>query len=205
VVGGDCFNYTWIDDDHLIVYLIDVSGHGVEPALVSVSAHNMLRSGSISAETLLAPDRVLTELNERFLIENQGGNYFTIWYGVYQASTRTLRYAAAGHPPALVLAGDRPTQLCAKSPPIGLFDDTEFTADCFAVPPGCQIVLYSDGAFEVPLPAGGSWSLPAFVELCGELAKTPDWSLDDLVERLRELSATHFLEDDCALVRLTIA
>lgn len=201
-VGGDCFDYTWIDDDHLIVYLIDVSGHGVAPALVSVSVHNMLRSGSISPETLLAPDRVLAELNGRFRMDNQGGNYFTIWYGVYQLSSRTLCYAGAGHPPALVLTEGCATPLAAQSPPVGMFDDTDFTADCFVVPPGCQILVYSDGAFEVELAGGRSWSLPAFTGLCRELAETPDWSLDELVERLRRLSVTHALEDDCALIRL---
>ena len=41
-LGGDCFDYTWIDDDHLLVYLIDVSGHGIDPALLSVSVRNMI-------------------------------------------------------------------------------------------------------------------------------------------------------------------
>jgi len=47
-VPEDCFDYYWIGDDHLLVYLIDVSGHGLEPALLSVSVHNMLRSGSLN-------------------------------------------------------------------------------------------------------------------------------------------------------------
>ena len=84
-LGGDCFDYTWIDDDHLLVYLIDVSGHGLEPALLSVSVHNMLRSGSIALETLLMPDAVLAELNHLFQMDQQGDHYFTMWYGVYEA------------------------------------------------------------------------------------------------------------------------
>ncbi len=102
-LAGDTYDYRWIDDDHLVVYLIDVSGHGVEPAMVSVSVHNTLRSGTLDHDTLLHPDRTLTELNRLFRMDDHGGNYFTIWYGVYQASTRTLRYTGAGHPPVLVL------------------------------------------------------------------------------------------------------
>ena len=49
-LGGDSFDYRWIDDDHLIAYLIDVSGHGIGPALLSVSVHNLLRSGSLPRE-----------------------------------------------------------------------------------------------------------------------------------------------------------
>lgn len=203
-VGGDCFNYTWIDDDHLIVYVIDVSGHGVEPALVSVSVHNMLRSGSMSRETLLAPDQVLTELNHHFQMEKHGGNYFTIWYGVYQASSRTLRYAGAGHPPALAFNDGLATQLTAQSQPVGMFRDTEFTSSTYIVPSGCQILLYSDGAFDLVLPGGESWSQTEFVDLCAELAARADWSLDALIERLHHLAATAVLEDDCSLIRLSI-
>lgn len=54
-LAGDSFDYRWLDDDHLIAYLIDVSGHGIGPALLSVSVHNLLRSGSLPLATLLAP------------------------------------------------------------------------------------------------------------------------------------------------------
>ena len=105
-LGGDCFDYRWLDDDHLSVYLIDVSGHGIRPALESMSVHNLIRSGSLPETTLLNPDRVLDALNGLFPMEDQAGNYFTIWYGIYQCSTRTLSYASAGHPPAVALNRD---------------------------------------------------------------------------------------------------
>ncbi len=106
-LGGDSFHYTWIDDDHLLVYLTDVSGHGIEPALLSVSVHNLLRSGTIGIETLLTPNAALEELNRLFQMDQQGEHYFTMWYGVYQASTRSLRYASAGAPPAYAFTRDR--------------------------------------------------------------------------------------------------
>ncbi len=201
-VGGDCFDYTWIDDDHLIVYLIDVSGHGVEPALVSVSVHNMLRSGSLPKETLLEPDRVLTELNRRFPMEKQDGNFFTIWYGVYQDSTRTLRYAGAGHPPAMAFATGSSTLLESQAPPIGIFGDSTFVATSHVVPPGCQILLYSDGAFELPLQDGELWSFDEFAALCSQLAAEPNWSLGMLVESIQQVTASELFDDDCSLIRL---
>jgi hypothetical protein len=93
-LGGDSFDYRWVDDDHLIAYVVVVSGHGIGPAAFSVSVHNLLRSGTIDDDTLRDPGRVLTELNRLFQMEQQDGNYFTIWYGVYQPSTRTLRRPA---------------------------------------------------------------------------------------------------------------
>ena len=124
-VPEDCFDYYWIDDDHLLVYLIDVSGHGLEPALLSVSVHNMLRSGSLTTQTLLAPEAVLAELNRLFQMEQQRDHCFTARYGVYEKSTRTLRYANAGAPPAYAFTtatgnAVTATELNAKAAPVGV-------------------------------------------------------------------------------------
>lgn len=201
-LGGDCFDYAWIDDDHLMVYLLDVSGHGVQPALVAVSVLDMLRSGSLPVETLLAPERVLAELNQRFDMDGHHGHYLTIWYGVYHKSTRMLTYSGAGHPPALALNAAQPTLLGGQSPPVGMFGDTVFSSDTYRVPAGCQILLYSDGAYELPLAGGGRLGLEEFTDLCAQLAAAPPRSLDWLLDRLRTLGATGFV-DDCSLIRLS--
>lgn len=206
-LGGDCFDYTWIDDDHLVVYLIDVSGHGIEPALLAVSVHNLLRSGSLAVETLLVPDAVLAELNRLFQMDQQGSHYFTIWFGVYQASTRTMRYSSAGAPPALAFespAGAEPTAtaLSTTSAPVGMFEDTEFTSHTYPVPPGCRILLYSDGASEVPLDNDRQLTQAEFTELTLRLAASPDWSLDDLIRDVRALNPQGLIDDDCSLIQL---
>lgn len=204
-LGGDCFDHTWVDDEHLVVYLIDVSGHGIAPALLSVSVHNLLRSGTIPLATLLSPERVLAELNAKFQMDQHGENYFTMWYGVYESSTRTLRYASAGHPPALALTVEdgavTTTKLATQSMPLGMFSDTEFTCDDYIVPPDGQLVLYSDGAFELPMPEGNA-SLDAFIGLCAEFAATPDWTVDELISTLQSLTTGGLFADDCSLIQL---
>ena len=203
-LGGDGFHYRWLDDDHLKMYLIDVSGHGIRPALLSMSVHNLVRSGSLPNETLLNPDQVLDKLNGLFQMSEQGDTYFTMWYGVYQLSTRTLRYASAGHPPALALNRDgngiTATSLSTPCRPVGMFADTVYTGDSYTVPAGGQVLLYSDGAFEL---SDSPFSQIDFVGLCAEVAGQPGWSLDDLIARLRMLSPSGEFDDDCALVLLT--
>ena len=54
-LGGDCLDYFWIDDDHLAIYLLDVCGHGVGPALLGVSAMNSVRSRAIGGALLRTP------------------------------------------------------------------------------------------------------------------------------------------------------
>ena len=205
-LGGDSFDHRWIDDDHLIVYLVDVSGHGVEPAMVSVSVHNLLRSGTLDHDVLLHPDRALTELNRLFQMDQQAGNYFTIWYGVYQPSTRTLRYAGAGHPPAIVLTPDGadPVRLPSDSVPVGVLEETTFETRSVVLPPVADVLLYSDGAFDLFLPDGRPWTLDEFIDLCARTAASPKWTLDRLINKLRKRSESGLFTDDCTLVRLTI-
>lgn len=207
-LGGDCFDYTWIDDDHLLVYLIDVSGHGIEPALLAVSVQNMLRSGTLTTETLLDPAVVLTELNRLFQMELQSDHFFTIWYGVYHQPTRTLRYASAGAPPPYALDnttadGLRATELTTPAAPVGAFEGTRFTTADITVPPGCRILIYSDGASEIPLPGGGQLSQDGFRALVTAMAARPDWTLDDLIDRLRGLTGRDTFTDDLSLIQLT--
>ena len=83
-----------------------------------------------------------------------------------------------------------------------MFEDTEFSSQDYAVPAGAQLLLYSDGAFELPLPRG-HWSLSGFVELCTSLAGTGDWTLDTLIARLQSLTTGGLFDDDCSLVLAT--
>ncbi|TXI43105.1 MAG: PAS domain S-box protein [Mycobacterium sp.] len=199
-LAGDSFDYRWIDDDHLIVYLIDVSGHGIGPALLSVSVHNMLRSGALFHTARLAPERVLSELNRRFQMEHHGGRYMTMWCGVYELSSRTLRYASAGAPPAFAIGGDAGVvELSTRGQPLGLFSDADFTARSYTVPPGCRILLYSDGAYEEAFDDGRQLSIDELKALFNRSAES---SLDDFIVALRALRPSGGFEDDCSLIRM---
>jgi sigma-B regulation protein RsbU (phosphoserine phosphatase) len=207
-LAGDCYGYRWIDEEHLAVYLVDVSGHGIQPALLSVSVLELLRSGSVPNHVLVQPDQVLAELNEMFSMERHADNYFTIWYGVYRPSTKTLTYCSGGHPPALLLSGGGDgvsiTKLSTGGMPVGMFPDTEFT--CAAVPlsPGDEVLICSDGAYEISLSDGQVWSLDEFTTLCGQLAATPGWTLDALLDDLRARTSAGIFEDDLSMVRLSL-
>jgi PAS domain S-box-containing protein len=204
-LAGDCYDYAWVDDDHLTFYILDVSGHGVAPALLSISVYNLLRSGSLPRDVVLAPERVLATINHNFPMDRQGGHYFTMWYGVYEKSTRTLRYASGGHPAALLFSaeGDTPAQLSTGGLPVGMFDDDDFLAGSVVVPPGSRLLLYSDGAYEWTTTCGRPWSWAEFIGVCTDHAQTPDWKLDVLVDTLRGQASNEVFEDDCSLVGLT--
>jgi len=115
-----------------------------------------------------------------------------------------MRYASAGHPPALMFtAGAEPLELNTEGLPVGMFDDTVFPASSLPVPPGTQILLYSDGAYEWTLPDERIWSVSEFIDMCSRHAHSvDDWTLDSLMTQLRTRNAAAGFEDDCSMVLL---
>jgi serine phosphatase RsbU (regulator of sigma subunit) len=95
------------------------------------------------------------------------------------------------------------TELTSSSPPVGMFDDSEFSSRVFSVPHSCQILVYSDGVIELALADGRQWSPAGFKNLTTRLARSRNWSLDELVEDLRAMTPTGAFEDDCSLIQLT--
>ncbi|MFM7674349.1 MAG: PP2C family protein-serine/threonine phosphatase [Synechococcus sp.] len=204
-LAGDCFHYYWLDP-HLLLYLLDVSGHGLAAALPSISVHNLLRSTAIPARTLLDPAALLGELNGMFQMERQNSQYFTVWCGVYHAPSRSLTYASGGHPPALGFipapeGGFTLLPLGTGGMAVGLFEEARYRSEAVTLPPGSALLIYSDGAYELPLGEGSTGTLPAFQELVCQLQQESDSSIDDLVAALRARAVGGRFADDCSLVQ----
>jgi len=207
-LGGDAFGYHSLDDDHIAVYLLDVCGHGVGAALLSVSALNSIRSEALPQTDFQDPGAVLEALNKAFPMERQNDMFFTIWYGVYQVSSRTIRWAGGGHPAALLQgpeSGGRPTLLESEGPLIGAVEGLEFAAGEAKVPPGSSLFIYSDGAFEVSYPDGSMWAFDDFISTLTAPTRGPEPRLDALVAKIREISARNDFNDDFSMVELAFS
>ena len=89
-LGGDAFGYHWIDDRRLAFHVLDVCGHGIGAALLSVSVMNVLKNRSMPNVDFADPGAVLSALNRTFPMEDQNNMFFTIWYGVLARDTRWL-------------------------------------------------------------------------------------------------------------------
>lgn len=210
-LGGDCYDFQWLDDRHLAVYLVDVSGHGVGAALLSVSVLNVLRSRSLPKANFYHPSEVLNALNQAFQTLPSGNfyeeKYFTIWYGVYDTQTRQLTYASAGHPPALLLSGkaeNSPELLRLNTPslPVGMFPDADYASEVCAVAPNSQLYVFSDGVYEIPLSDGTVWGLDAFADWLCQTWSGDRLPLPSLFDRLNQLTGDRPLEDDLSLLQL---
>jgi len=200
-LGGDAFGHHWIDDDHLGIYLLDVCGHGVGAALLSVSVLNTLRAHTLPGTDFQQPAAVLEALNRAFPAEAHNFFYFTFWYGVYQPSTRELRYSSGGHPPAILLVDGEVIPLATEGASIGCFHSSVFVTATRSIAPGARLLLFSDGVFEIFLEKE---RVQTWDEFYSRFA-APEFAALRPHERLghaQELRGNTILDDDFSLLEI---
>lgn len=160
VIGGDIYNVFPLDEDRLVMYMIDVSGHGVTAAMVTVSVSQFLHPATgyfghakPAQNTgnhcgLADPVEVLETLDSHYPIE-RFNEYFTITYLVLNLRSGELEYASAGHPSPILAAKDQPSQpLDTGGTIIGIGADIPFDKGSIVLGPGDRLVLYTDGITE---------------------------------------------------------
>lgn len=197
-LGGDSFGYHEIDAGHIAFYLLDVCGHGVGAALLSVTAINVLRSSALPNTDFRDPGAVLSALNDAFPMERQNNMYFTIWYGVLERGTGTLRYASAGHPPSVLRKADGSVEtLATPGIAIGMLEGMRYrTAQC-SIAPGDRLHIVSDGTFEVETAPGEMLAFQDFVDRLAASA-TPG----EMLDWVRGLNGPGPLPDDFSLLNI---
>jgi sigma-B regulation protein RsbU (phosphoserine phosphatase) len=199
-LGGDSFGYHDIDDDHFAVYLLDVCGHGVGAALLSVSVINLLRAGAISRTDFRDPASVLKGLNAIFPMERQNNMFFTIWYGVFQRSSGRLCFATGGHPPALLRRGDGSMEelITTGNLVIGAFEGVDYEQGETTVMQGDRLFLLSDGTFELDTGDGDMLSVEALKALLAPGGAGPK----EVLEWARRHHGGETLPDDFSLLEV---
>ena len=206
-LGGDTFGYSWLDEEHFAVYLLDVSGHGLDSALFSVSILNVLRSQSLKAD-FREPGDLLTALNEAFPMDRFGDKFFTMWYGVLNRTRWELAWCNGGHPPALLFPGppdaqSRPRLLDGEDPILGAIPGVSFHTLRATIAPHSRLFLYSDGVHEIHKSDGSEWDFEEFVAF---MSQSPDPAVsisDRLLSHVRRLKGSDLLDDDFSMLELT--
>ena len=206
-LGGDCFDYSWLDPDHLSIYLLDTSGHGLRAALPSVSVLNLLRSHSIPNINYYQPSNVLKALNITFQMTYQNDKYFTIWYGVYNRATRELTYASAGHPPAIILTGEHPDHLKVerlkpRGMRVGMFIEAEYFDATHIIEKDSNLYIFSDGVYEIQQPDNNILGLDAFIEILVKYNHLGSVGLEQIVQVIKKANSGNPFDDDFSLMKV---
>ena len=209
-IGGDLFNLRQVDEETLMLFLLDVSGHGISSAMVSVSVHQSLslQTGQIVKRSidrppyyrLLSPVEVMLALADEYPFE-RFEMFFTIVYMLININTGQVRYCSAGHPPPILLRETGVIQhLTTGGGLIGLPDTGPFEQGELMLESCDRLFLYSDGLLDHTDVAGNCFGehrlLQSLTRNGASLEKSCQAAIDDMYNFRGKLPA----QDDVSLL-----
>jgi phosphoserine phosphatase RsbU/P len=157
-LGGDSYDFVPLPHNRLALAVGDASGKGLAAALMISNVHSSLRTAASFAEGDGAA--VLGAVNRQVYASSLADRYATLFYGVFDGTTRTLRYVNAGHNPPMVIRRDGSAiWLETGGPPVGMFPDFTYEEGTVQLNSGDLVVAYTDGVVEAVSPAGEEWGV----------------------------------------------
>ncbi len=183
-LAGDGLNVVKLGDGQVGLYILDVSGHGVASALLSVTLSRLLspppdpssillQAGHDGVRTITPPAQVADHLNRLFPFDAATEQFATLVYGVLDAGTGEFRYVSAGHPgPVHLPRGREPVILASQGSPIGLAD-APYEERSVHLGAGDRLYLYSDGVPEAMDPAGKPFGDARVLDLISQARTEP--------------------------------
>ena len=210
-VGGDLFNIVQLDEQTVMTYLLDVSGHGISSAMVTVSVHQSLslHTGQLVKRPtdhppfyeITSPRKILQELETEYPFE-RFEEFFTISYMLINPHTGQLRYCNAGHPPPLLLRHNgKVERLTAGGTIIGVGQLVDFEEGKAQLNPGDRLFMYTDGITEHLGKEDEAYGEERFLE---QLLSQRDKPFDDVIREaliaMREFGGRTLPVDDVTLI-----
>ena len=205
VVAGDLFNVVRLSEDYVGLYMLDVSGHGVSSAMVTVSVSQTLHGNNnsmlMNEKMPKKPGKLLSELNSLYPIE-RFGKYFTMVYLTLNIKSGSLLYSSAGHPSPILVKNDGNIHLLDIGGTITGFEEVApFEEGEVKINPGDKLFLYTDGLTDhLPANINGEDRLKNILE-CNRNTKTEEL-FNILVKNMLENIPSDRLQDDVSCLTL---
>ena len=180
-IGGDLYDFLDIDSSHMGFVLGDVSGKGIGAALLVANLQATIRA---QAELAQSPSKLMQRVNQLFFDSTRPEFFATLFFGLYEAETKTIKYVNCGHPAPVILRSANRTELLEPTATIlGAFKGSTFREQSVSLAAGDRLVLFSDGFSEANLAEDDSgWPVDRIQRL-GSLHK------DGLASALASLAA----------------
>lgn len=148
-IGGDMYVWRQLDDGCYAILMIDVVGHGVSSALISMSIRSLFEGIIYKTQN---PELVMEELNQHmfklFNHKSSLARFFTSIFAVVDTNKKEIRYINAGHPAGILLKGDNSRLLPSTCPPLGILNTLEFTTNVITYQEPIMVLLFTDGLVE---------------------------------------------------------
>ena len=204
-VGGDFYDFFFVDDDQIALVIGDVSGKGVPAALFMMVSRTLVNAISQRGKT---PAQVLADTNDRLCEGNDESMFVTLFLAYYNVKTGRLTYANAGHNPALIIAPDGSQRSFGRigGTALGCFPELSYQQGEDELKPGEILALSTDGIIEAHSPKDECYEEDRFVEFLIEHRNRPLADISQaVVETVLDYQAGHQFDDiTLLLLRRTV-
>lgn len=151
-LAGDTLGVFQLDESLIAFYVLDVSGHGVQAALLSTTlSHWLSRAPKELKEN---PAAVLEHLNDNFQLDVESSQFFTCCYGLLNLKNMTLSFSSAGHPSPILLRLNRACEIHSPGFPVGVVSHPQYELSVINLLENDRVYIFSDGAVEQLGPSG---------------------------------------------------
>jgi serine phosphatase RsbU (regulator of sigma subunit) len=204
-LSGDFYDFVPYNDNHIGFLIGDVSGHGIDAALVMGMAKKVL---AIAGRMQEDPKEVLSYANEVIRPDLDRGTFITSCYSVLHLEDRQFRFASAGHNPVLLynpVRGDQPVAMRPAGIALGIADSAQMESALeqmeFSLQPGDVVLQYTDGVVEQTNPAGDMLQIEGLMDVMRTRAADGVRQLLDAIDaELTRFRGTQPQEDDVTVV-----
>src|SRR5437764_6072851 len=180
-VSGDYYDWVRIYEDQIGIVIADVSGKGVPAALLMAFLRASLRAASHIG---YAPHISMSKVNYLLWESIERNQFVTAFYGILDATNRTLAYSNAGHNPPLLLDVNGDAHFEERGGvPLGMFRDSRYYEYYATIDPGQMLVLYTDGVTEATNPAGEEYGRDRLVDAARRARDLPAREMIDFIHR----------------------
>ncbi len=195
-LSGDFYDYFLLPDGRIYFNLADVSGKGMNAALLMAKTSSLFRC---LGKKIHNPAELLSLLNAEICETSIRGMFVTMTAGIYHPATETVELINAGNLPAVLLHADGNVQtIKAQAPPLGIVPDCEFPLVKLGVK-DCSLYLYTDGVTEGHVASGEELGIKGFLKMLWELRQQPPAErLQSIVSRFQTTSMP--LRDDITIL-----
>jgi serine phosphatase RsbU (regulator of sigma subunit) len=207
-VGGDFFDFIPLDNDRLGILIGDVSGHGLDAALMMGISKKVIQLRAQSSE-FKTPYQVFRQSNADLLGDFSRNAFVTALYGVLELSTGAFTFVRAGHEvPVIVDADGKQTVLSPKGMPLGIDSGKNFDRileeTSVQLPKGGFLFLYTDGLAECWNPRGACYTRDRLLFSLSQIKTSRGCQevLDRILRAISEFAADRAQEDDMTAILL---
>ena len=202
-IGGDFYEFGFIDDQHFFFTVGDVSGKGVPAALFMAAIKTLIRSGAMQGEPL---NDMLTRINDELSRENAEMMFATVWIGVLDLETGEVVFSNAGHNPPLIVTeqGDSWVEEL-HGPMVGPIPGIEYELGSLNLEIGDLIVVFSDGVVEAFDPDDELYGEDRLMNLMTGDEGRADHTTEKIIDSVLEWEAGGNRSDDVTVLALRYA